>query len=578
MSKPISVLLIEDSEDDALLLERELCRGGFQPSIHRVDSEAQLAKALLQTGWDVVITDHNLPGFNSETALRMVQASEYYMPIIIVSGSIGEEAAVRAMKAGASDYIMKNNLARLSPAIERELRDAKVRRQQREAEQTIRHLAFYDPLTQLPNRRLLQERLEHALHASCRSKQYGALLYLDMDHFKNLNDTMGHHYGDILLKQVAERLKSCVRDEDAVARLGGDEFVVMLEHLDKSAEQAALQAKIVAEKIVSTLNQPLLLNEHEYYSSCSIGVVLFQGDNSQLENLLTQADTSMYEAKKAGRNTLRFFDPAMQKALELRVAMENALRQAIAKQQFQLYYQVQVDKQGHPRGVEALLRWRHPEKGMIYPNDFIALAEENHFIKPIGLWVIEAACLQLKAWQHCAERRHITIAVNVSAVQFMQKNFVVTLQQTVSRIGVEPARLKLELTETVILNNLQDAMLKMQQLSALGFALAMDDFGTGYSSLSYLRQLPFNQIKIDRSFILSATVNSNDAFLVHLVISMGQKFNMEVVAEGVETVEQFKLLESLNCTTFQGYLFGRPMPIAELDAVLLAGKAPSPCV
>lgn len=565
MTKPLSVLLVEDSEDDALLLELELRRGGYLPSMQRVDTLEELDSALKKNGWDVIISDHNLPGFSFESALCKVHESELDIPIIIVSGNIGEEAAVNAMKAGASDYIMKSNMARLLPAIDRELRDAEVRRQQREAEKTIRHLAFYDPLTQLPNRRLLMDRLEHALLASTRNKKCGALLYLDMDHFKNLNDTKGHHFGDILLQQVAMRLKSSVREEDTVARLGGDEFVVMLENLDVNADHAAVQAKAIGDKIVATLNQPSTLNGHEYYPSCSIGIALFQGDKSKLDTLLTQADTSMYEAKKAGRNTLRFFDPAMQKALEERVEMEHALRQAIAKQQFQLHYQLQVDNKNCPLGVEALIRWLHPDKGMIGPADFISLAEETGLIETIGQWVLETACLQLKKWENSPSCKHFSIAVNVSALQFMRHDFVQILEKTVEHAGVDPSKLKLELTESMVLINVKDAIAKMKQLKSLGFALSLDDFGTGYSSLSYLKQLPFNQIKIDRSFTNRATLDSNDAFLVHIMISMGQKFGMDVVAEGVETREQLELLETLNCKTFQGYLFGRPMPSAELE-------------
>ncbi|MDO8938810.1 MAG: EAL domain-containing protein [Methylicorpusculum sp.] len=568
MTKPLSVLLIEDSEDDAILLSLELQRGGYQPDINRVDTIEGLCNALKHNEWDVIITDHSLPGFGSELALRMVRETELDIPIIIVSGSIGEEAAVKAMKAGASDYIMKDNMARLSPAIERELRDAVVRRQQREAEKTIRHLAFYDPLTQLPNRRLLIDRLEHALLTSARSKQYGALLYLDMDHFKNINDTKGHHYGDILLKQVATRLKTSVREEDTVARLGGDEFVVILENQDQCPDHAAIQAKLVGDKIVTALSQPYSLNEHEYFSSCSIGIALFHGEKSQLDNLLTQADTSMYEAKKSGRNTLRFFDPTMQQALEERVAMENALRQAICKQQFQLYYQLQVDSQSRPLGVEALIRWIHPDKGLISPADFIPLAEETGLIEPIGQWVLETACTQIKAWEKCPFRKQLTIAVNVSAIQFIQHNFVTLVKNAVEQAGIVGSKLKLELTESIVLRNVDDAIAKMDQLNAFGFALSLDDFGTGYSSLSYLKQLPFTEIKIDRSFIDRAPTNSNDAFLIQIMISMGQQFGMGVVAEGIETKQQLELLKSLNCKAFQGYLFAKPMMIYDLEAIL----------
>ena len=568
--KPLRVLLVEDSEDDALLLELELRHGGYQPSVHRVDTEENLRGALEAPHWDVVITDHNLPGFDSLLALKMVQATELDIPVIIVSGSMGEEAAVNAMKAGAHDYIMKNNLARLSPAIDREIRDATVRHQQKEAEKTIHYLAFYDPLTQLPNRRLLIDRLEHALLTSTRNKHYGALLYLDMDNFKNLNDTKGHPYGDALLIEVSERLKFCVREQDTVARFGGDEFIVMLENLDENADQAAIQTKIVGDKIISSLRQPSMLNGHEYYPSCSIGVALFHGKNCQLDNLLTQADTSMYEAKRAGRNTLRFFDPAMQKALEDRVEIEYALRKAINTQQFQLYYQLQVDNNNHLLGVEALIRWFHPDKGIIPPSDFIPLAEEVHLIDAIGCWVLETACLQILAWENCDYRKHLTVAVNVSAIQFMQHDYVNTVQQIVKRIGINPSRIKLELTESMVLVNVDDAISKMNKLKLFGFSISLDDFGTGYSSLSYLKRLPFDQIKIDRSFIISATTNEKDAFLVQFVINMGQKFKMDVIAEGIETEEQFRFLENLNCKAFQGYLFGKPMAAVELEAILEA--------
>jgi diguanylate cyclase (GGDEF)-like protein len=291
---PLQVLLVEDSEDDALLLQLELRRGGYEATLFRVDTEAGLLNALKETGWDVIITDHNLPGLDSLLVLQIILATDLDIPVIIVSGSIGEEVAVKAMKAGANDYIMKNNMARLSPAIERELRDAKIRHQKREADKTIRHMAFYDPLTQLPNRRLLIDRLEHALLSSFRNKHHGAVLYLDMDNFKNLNDTKGHAYGDALLVVVAERLKSCMREQDTVARLGGDEFLVMLENLGQNIDQAAVEAKSVGDKIISLLHQPSSLNGHEYYPSCSIGIALFHGKQSQLEDLLTQADTSMY--------------------------------------------------------------------------------------------------------------------------------------------------------------------------------------------------------------------------------------------------------------------------------------------
>ncbi|PPD24459.1 MAG: diguanylate cyclase, partial [Methylomonas sp.] len=350
----------------------------------------------------------------------------------------------------------------------------------------------------------------------------------------------------------------------------GDEFVVMLENQDPCPDHAAFRAKLVGDKIVATLSQPYSLNDYQYFSSCSIGIALFHGERSQLDHLLIQADTSMYAAKKAGRNTIRFFDPAMQKALEQRVELEHDLRQALSRQQFQLFYQLQVDDQGRVLGAEALIRWRHPDKGLISPADFIPLAEETGLIEPLGRWVLETACAQIKTWAVCPFRQHLTVSVNVSAAQFIQPNFVAVVESTIRHAGIEVARLKLELTESMVLRDVGDALAKMKQLNALGLALSLDDFGTGYSSLGYLRQLPFQELKIDRSFIDRAPTNDNDAFLVQIMIAMGQKFGMEVVAEGMETEQQLELLKRYNCKIFQGYLFAKPMAIADLDAVLSA--------
>lgn len=568
MTKPLSVLLVEDTEDDALLLERVLKQGGYLPTMHRVDCREALQFALQKNKWDIIITDYNLPGFNFESALRLIHENEIDTPIIIVSGSIGEEAAVKAMKAGANDYVMKDNLTRLSPAIERELREAEIRRQRREAENTIRHLAFYDPLTLLPNRRLLMDRLEHALQTSTRGKNHGALLYIDLDNFKHLNDTKGHQHGDLLLKEIALRLKNCVREEDTVARLGGDEFVVMLENLDTQADHALIHAKTIADKIITTISQPWHIDNFEYYPSGSIGVILFQGETGQQNKLLSQADTAMYEAKKAGRNRLKFFDPIMQHALEKRLALEHTLRQAIAKNQFQLYYQLQVNNHNQPLGVEALIRWIHPDKGIVSPNEFIPLAEENRLIDDIGQWVLETACNKIKSWQQCPFRKNLTVSVNVSPTQFTQQNFVKTVHNTAEKLGVDATKLKLELTESTVLIDVEDTIVKMQQLRARGFSLSLDDFGTGYSSLSYLNRLPFNQIKIDQSFILRAVSNANDAYLAQVVINIGQKFGMEVVAEGIETQDQLELIKKLGCNIFQGYFFGKPLSSVELESRL----------
>ncbi len=432
------------------------------------------------------------------------------------------------------------------------------------AEDKIKLLAFYDPLTQLPNRTLLIERLDHAIATHNHVRIYGALLFLDLDNFKILNDTQGHRIGDELLIEVAERLKNCVDEADTVSRLGGDEFVVLLEKLIESDTNAALYASSVAEKILTALNEPYQLSSVLHYISASIGIVLFNSPEATVTSILACADTAMYEAKKCGKSTYRFFDPSMQHTLEHRSTQENALRKAIANKEFRLFYQPLVDDQGQIVSVEALIRWQHPEQGLIFPLDFIPLAEEMGLILTIGYWVLETACAQLEIWKDKAETRKLSIAVNISAKQFYQANFVDGVRNLIEQYAIEPLQLKLELTESMVLDNINLAIEKMLELKSLGIVLSMDDFGTGFSSLSYLKQLPFDQIKIDKSFVDGINDNTNDAFIVETVITLGQKLGMSVVAEGVENIEQWEILKSLGCDTFQGYYFCKPTPVQEL--------------
>jgi diguanylate cyclase (GGDEF)-like protein/PAS domain S-box-containing protein len=433
------------------------------------------------------------------------------------------------------------------------------------AEEEIRNLAFFDPLTRLPNRRLLVDRLQHALAASARKRCLGAILFIDLDNFKRLNDTKGHAVGDLLLLAVSKRLQAGIRIGDTVARLGGDEFVVVLEELHQDREQAAAIAELVGEKILGILNQPYLLQGQEHRSTASIGVSLFRGGIDELEDLLRRSDTAMYEAKKGGRNMLRFFDPAMQEAIEERAMLESWLQPGLERQEFRLHYQPQVDDEGCPFGAEALLRWEHPEHGLISPARFIPLAEETGFIVPLGQWVMEAACAQLKFWQNRPHLGHLTIAVNVSAHQFRQADFVEQVNASVTRHGIAPEKLKLELTESLVLHNVEDTIEKMRQLKAFGICFAMDDFGTGYSSLSYLKRLPLDQLKIDQSFVRDIATDSSDAAIVQTVINMGKTLGLEVIAEGVETKRQLELLQEYGCNAFQGYLFCKPMAVATLE-------------
>ena len=437
-----------------------------------------------------------------------------------------------------------------------------------EAAEKIRNLAFYDSLTGLPNRRLLLDRLHQAFASSARSGRQGAVLFIDLDNFKTINDTLGHDIGDLLLQQAAQRLESCLREVDTVSRLGGDEFVVMLEDLSEQPLEAATQTRIVGEKILARLKQTYQLDIHEYHSSSSIGATLFSDHDQSGEELLKRADIAMYQAKKAGRNTLSFFDPKMQDMINARIASESGLRKALEIQQFQLYYQIQVDSSRRPLGAEALIRWLHPARGLVSPAEFIPLAEETGLILPIGQWVLDTACDQLKVWEQDMRTRDLVLAVNVSARQFHQADFVAQVQSTVQHHAINPKRLKLELTETMLLKNIEETISTMNVLKAIGIQLSLDDFGTGYSSLQYLKRLPLDQLKIDQSFVCDLATDSNDKAIVRTIIAIATSLNMNVIAEGVEAEEQRQFLLDTGCMNFQGYLFGKPVPIAEFEALL----------
>jgi diguanylate cyclase (GGDEF)-like protein/PAS domain S-box-containing protein len=429
------------------------------------------------------------------------------------------------------------------------------------AEDEIKNLAFYDPLTRLPNRRLLLDRLKQALASSTRNKRYGALLFVDLDNFKTLNDTLGHYIGDLLLQQVALRLATCVREGDTVARLGGDEFVVMLEDLSENSKEAATQAETVGEKILLTLNQSYQLATREHRNTPSIGVTLFSDHQETIDELLKRADLAMYQAKAAGRNTLRFFDPEMQAAVITRAALEADLREAVLKNQFLLYYQAQVNDDSRVTGVEVLLRWKHPSRGLVSPLEFIALAEDTGLILPLGRWVLETACSQLALWAARSNMDHLTIAVNVSARQFKLPNFVEGVLEVLDQTGANPQRLKLELTESLLVDDMEDIIAKMSALKDKGVNFSLDDFGTGYSSLSYLKRLPLDQLKIDQGFVRDMLTDSNDAAIAKMVIALAKSMGLAVIAEGVEIEAQREILALHGCHAYQGYLFSRPLPI-----------------
>lgn len=436
------------------------------------------------------------------------------------------------------------------------------------AEDEIKNLAFFDPLTLLPNRRLLLDRLRQALTLSARSGHEGALLFIDLDNFKTLNDTLGHDFGDLLLQQVADRLTTCVRKGDTVARLGGDEFVVILEELSRTELEAAAQAEVIGTKIMTSLNEPYQLASKNHRSTPSIGVTLFKGQDASLDELMKQADIAMYQAKKSGRNAIRFFDPEMQAGLTVRASLEQELSHALEGRQFELYYQIQVDNLFHAVGAEALIRWTHPEHGLVSPASFIPIAEEVGLIVPMGQFVLEQACFQIKAWQQDALTRHLTLAVNVSAKQFRQAGFIDQVELAIRSHSIDPTRLKLELTESILLENIDDTIAKMNMLRELGVRFSLDDFGTGYSSLQYLKKLPLDQLKIDQSFVRNITSDSSDSAIVTAIIDMAKNLELDVIAEGVETEEQRQFLLDKGCMHFQGYLFSKPVTIEQFEALV----------
>lgn len=439
------------------------------------------------------------------------------------------------------------------------------------AEAQIENLAFYDPLTALPNRRLLLDRLEQTLALSARTGLRGALLFIDLDHFKNLNDTKGHEAGDELLIQQARRLRLCVREGDTVARLGGDEFIIILAELANDADAAAEETTEITQRILHALSLPVALSYRQltdYENTCSIGVATFLGHEATVDELLRRADMAMYQAKADGRNTFRFFDPTMQKLLSDRLTLEDDLKAALSNDQLQLYLQPQIEGE-RLIGAEVLLRWLHPEKGMIPPLEFIPAAERTGLIVEIGDWVMRESLTILRVWSKNADTASLSLAVNVSARQFRQPDFARNVGKLITQSGADAARLKLELTESLALESIGDTVERMQTLRGFGVGLSLDDFGTGQSSLSYLKRLPLTQIKIDQTFVRDITTDPNDAVLVQTIIGMAKNLKLDIIAEGVETEEQRDFLLQNGCTAFQGYLFGKPIHWSEFESAFL---------
>lgn len=440
------------------------------------------------------------------------------------------------------------------------------------AEEKIEPHVFYDHLTNLPNRLYLIQHLKQALTLSARIGRQGALLSIDLDDFKTLNQTLGHEMGDQLLQKVGHRLKSCLREGDTLSRFGGDEFVMILENLSNRESESDDQMRAVCNRILNVLNHPYQLGDRKYRCTPSIGATLFNGNKQEIDDLMKQTDIAMHQAKEGGRNTVCIYDPQMEVSINARATLQSELRKALDNKEFQLHFQMQVDSTGHPLGVEALIRWKHPVCDMIFPDKFIPLAEETGLILPIGQWVLETACIQLKKWESDEFTRHLTLSINVSAKQFRQIDFVSYVHAAVKRHNINPKLLKIELTEGMLLENIEETIATMNSLKEIGVTFSLDDFGTGYSSLKYLKHLPLDQLKIDQSFIRELATNSCDKVIVRTIVTMAHSLNLKIIAEGVETEEQRQILFNSGCTNYQGYLFCKPMPVEQFEKLLRNGK------
>lgn len=565
----LNVLIADDCEDDALLLVRELRKSGYEPQFERVETRAGMEQALEQRHWQLIITDHTMPGFNSTDVLEMVKRSGLDVPVIIVSGTIGEEVAVHAMKTGAHDYIMKDSLARLIPAIERELRDTETRRARNQAEQALSHMAYHDSLTNLVNRSMLHDRLEQALVRARRDDTLLALLFIDLDRFKIINDTFGHTTGDMLLQSAAERLRSCARRNDIISRYGSDEFVVVMENLESRNEAAA-----VAQDIIDAMLKPFHINRHEMYIGSSIGIVFSRDCDGRGEMLIRKADVAMFRAKNLGRNKYQFYVAEMGDESESRNQLEQSLYQALGRNEFELFYQAQVHiETGQLRGAEVLLRWQHPTLGLISPVQFIDLLEETGLVLPVGEWVMRTAAQQWCEWLRSGiiSEEHI-VSVNISSYQFKGADLVFSVGSILADTDLPPHMLDLEITEGTLMEDTQLSQQILQTLKEMGVNLSIDDFGTGYSSLSYLKKFPIDYLKIDQSFVRDLINNSDDAVIATAIIGLSHNLDMKVIAEGVENLEVLQFLAEQKCDIYQGYHYSRPVPLDEFFEILQREK------
>ena len=566
MTTPLRALIIEDSKDDTLLLVRELESAGYEPRLKRVGTPEAMAAALDEQSWDLVIADYRMPSLSSTAALRLLQEKALDLPFIIVSKTIGVERAVEAMTIGAHDVVLKSNLKRLLPAIQRELQKALVRRERVTTEVRLNRLALYDLLTELPNRQFFMEQLSKALLRAQQAKQSVALLFLDLDRLKMCNDLLGHLAGDELLKAVAMRLKSLVRESDTVARLGGDEFTVILEDVISVDSVARF-----GQKLLHAFTQGFKVAGRDFFITCSIGVALYPIDATDMTTLLKSADAAMYAAKEY-RGTIRFSSPSINARTMEQLTLETGLRRALDHNEFVLHYQPVVEFGTRKIvSVEALLHWQHPERGLLTPGAFIPLVEGSDLIVPIGEWVLRTSCEQLRTWQ-AKGFYELRMTVNVAPRQLIQQAFIRKLVRILRETGIKPACVELELTERILMRGMERVVPQLQALRNLGIQIDIDDFGAEYSSLNYLRQLPVTGLKIDRSFVRGITTNPEDASIAAMIIDLAHSLRLKVIAEGVETLRQAAVLQNKGCAEMQGHYFSPPLPARTLTTLLTTGN------
>ncbi len=576
----IRVLHLEDNALDTELVRELLRDSGLNCQISVARTRAEFDDYVQNQSWHVILSDFALPAFDGLSALEAAKQVCPATPFIFVTGTMGEENAVESLKHGATDYVLKQNLVRLASAVRRALRERAetLKRQHAEAklqesEEQLRFLAYHDALTGLPNRSFLLERLADLLAEAGRHGEKTGLLFIDLDHFKVVNDSLGHSVGDLVLKSVAERLRETARQEDIVARLGGDEFVIVLRSIKDSSD-----AGIAADRVKRVIAGEICIEHHRLINTCSIGISVFPENGFDAETLIKNADAALYSAKENGRNSWQFFTANMNQRAVERLVMENALRHALAEDQFYLEFQPQVEiATGNVVGAEALLRWRHPQLGNVPPGRFIPIAETTGEIVRIGEWVLRSACAQARQWQ-LEGAPSLIIAVNVSAVQFRHPSFLGTVHEVLAETGLDPRYLELEMTESQLMENPEMMIVLLRQLREMGPGLAIDDFGIGYCGLSYLRQFQFSRLKIDQSFVRSVLVDPRDAALTAAIVNMAKVLKMKVIAECVETAEQLKLLRSIGCQEIQGYFFSRPVSAQVFAEKFLHRSDPGACL